>query len=714
MERPSISSNSLVRCCSLTVIISFGLLSTPASRFNIHEKAYYADPSIVAFVRPGLVIAINSASLSADGTINVSFALTDPQGLPLDLAGVTTPGAISLSFIAAYIPKGQGQYVAYTTRTASGPVISSTNQASSDSGGAYTTLSTGQYQYTFSTKALAGFDAAVTHTIGIYGSRDLTEFNLGTNYASATFNFVPNGSAVITTRDVIRTVSCNKCHDQLSAHGGSRRGMDICVLCHQPQTLDPDTGNTLDLKVMAHKIHMGSQLPSVQAGHPYQIVGRNGAVSDWSTVVYPADPRRCESCHEQNTGAAQAHAYYGQPTAVACGSCHDDVNFATGVNHPGGPQLNDKLCSNCHIPLGELPFDASIIGAHTVPSDCIPGGLSPFTLLGGLVVNIQHLGNGTAGKTPSVTFTVQDGNGNTLALSNLGSLSFTMAGPTSDYGYTSFGSDAQTPGYVTESALKSPCDASGNCTYTFQHAVPASATGTYAIGVEARRTETILPGTTTEMGVTYGAKNQVMYFSVDGSPVSTRRTVVSIDSCNQCHVALSEHGSLRNQTEYCVLCHNPSNTDALTRAMAQNPADKAAPPQGIALPLMVHRIHFGQNMLAAGASYTIVGFNGSHNDFSTVRYAPMSPQGSPGDTRNCAICHVNGSEANLPIGLNAVVNPQGFINPEAATAAACSGCHVTQGEASHFLANTTPLGESCAVCHSSGASFAVDQVHAQN
>src|SRR6202034_881193 len=120
-----------------------------------------------------------------------------------------------------------------------------------DSGGITAAGGPGQYTYTFKTKA-TGFDPAVTNTIGIYGSRNLTLYDLGTDYASTTFNFVPNGAPVAVTRDLIRDVSCNRCHDQLSAHGGSRRGMAICVMCHQPQNLDPNTGNLLDLKVMAH------------------------------------------------------------------------------------------------------------------------------------------------------------------------------------------------------------------------------------------------------------------------------------------------------------------------------------------------------------------------------------------------------------------------------------------------------------------------------
>ena len=120
--------------------------------------------------------------------------------------------------------------------------------------------------------------------------------------------------------------------------------------------------------------------------------------------------------------------------------------------------------------------------------------------------------------------------------------------------------------------------------------------------------------------------------------------------------------------------------------------DKTAPPQGIAFDLMVHRIHTGENLKADKKSYTIMGFGGSHNDFTDVRYPAMSPQGSPGDTRNCSVCHVKNSEQNLPTGLNAVMDPQGPINPEQPVTAACAACHVKIPTASHALANTHDAG----------------------
>jgi OmcA/MtrC family decaheme c-type cytochrome len=694
----------LGRTTALLAVIAICLTGASKRQYSPHEKAAYADPKLVEFVNPGLTITINSATIASDGTITTVYTLTDPSGLPLDAGGVNTPGAISLSYVAAVLPNNQEQYTAYTTRANSGPAVPSTNQPGADSGGVATSTGPGQYQYVFHTKAPSGFDTTATHSIGIYGSRDLTAFDLGTNYASGVYNFVPNGAKVAKTHEIIKTASCNTCHDQLSWHGGRRRGVEMCVLCHTQQNVDTTTGGSLDLKVIIHEMHMGKNLPSVKAGNPLIVNG-----TDFSAIAFPADPgdpRRCETCHSQTTGAAQATAYSTNPTRAACGACHNDVNFASGAGHPGGPQPDDNLCAQCHIPKGEMDFDASIKGAHVAPTSS--------SLVTGLAVNITKVQNGTAGTAPAVSFTVQDGTGNPLPLSQLGSISFTMAGPTTDYGYTSFGTDVTTPGYVTESAAKASCDASGNCMYTFTHTVPAKATGTYAIGVEARRTETVLAGTTIQQSITYGAPNKVVYFSVDGSTVAPRRQVVAISNCNQCHVSLSVHGSLRNNTEYCVMCHNPSNTDAAARAMATNPADKAAPPQGITFPLLVHRIHDGVNMLGDGGSYTVVGFGGSHNDFSTTLYPGMAPNGENISLANCSTCHVNGSEGNLPIGLNNAVNPQGYINPEGATATACSGCHVALDAAAHFAAQTPQsLGESCTVCHQPGAAVDVNKVHAQ-
>ena len=140
--------------------------------------------------------------------------------------------------------------------------------------------------------------------------------------------------------------------------------MGLCIICHQPQTTAASTGVTVNFKVFIHKVNMGKQLPSVIAGGKYAIGN-----ADWSTVAFPADIRRCETCHDQKSGAVQATNYLTTPTRAACGSCHDNVDFARGKNHVGGPQVRDNLCATCHLPQGEIDFDASIKGSHMVPQD---------------------------------------------------------------------------------------------------------------------------------------------------------------------------------------------------------------------------------------------------------------------------------------------------------------------------------------------------------
>ena len=288
------------------------------NNFSIHEKAYYAAPSLVAYVQPGLVFKVVSATVTANGTISVDFKTTDPNGAALDRTGVITPGTVASSFLIAYIPKGQTQFTSYITRNVTAAVGGATAiQATGDSGGTYQTVADGEYIYTFGNKAPAGYDTSATHRIGIYGSRNLTEFDAGTHYASTTFNFVPDGANVRVTRrgqdPVLQQVPRRARLPRRIA-----QGHELCIMCHTPQTTDSGSGNTLDMKVFVHKLHNGSHLPSVQAGGKYFIVGFNNAVSDWSTVEFPTNGGgssfpgvlKCQSCHEQNNGAAQAKAWF--------------------------------------------------------------------------------------------------------------------------------------------------------------------------------------------------------------------------------------------------------------------------------------------------------------------------------------------------------------------------------------------------------------------
>ncbi len=732
--------------------------------FNAHERAFYADPNLVNFVRPGLSVKITGATIGADGVITAGFRVTDPRGLALDVQGINTPGTVSTSFVAAYIPKGGHDWVALTTRAQTSPINGSRAvQPAADTGGAITAANDA-YTYRFQTKVPSGFDMSQTVRIGVYASRNLSEFDLGTNYADDVFTFVPGGGAITDTHDVVATQSCNRCHDPLAAHGGSRRLVALCVMCHNPggngtDTVDPDTGNSIDLAVMVHKIHMGSSLPSVQAGTPYQIIGFQQGVNDYSTVVFPADPRNCQMCHEQGAyprkstaGTAGASAglppaplhvsggnsvpgsdsgdttvtpvfpgtgdptagpggataipvseaadpgqatepapvnanwWLTKPNSRACGACHDNVNFQTGLNHAGGLPVSDNQCAMCHVPQGELPLDASILGAHVIP-EWTPG------LLPGVVFKLIGVTGTAAGSKPTVTFSVKDNQGNAIDASKMNLLNLLLAGPAADYS-----------NLVSESAIGATASGeAGTYTYTFKAAIPADAKGTYTIGIEGYRNQAVLPGTVIEQTVRDVGFNKLLPFSVDGSPVSPHPVEAVQQDCNACHYRISAHGGIRQNVQYCLLCHNPTATDA-----ARRPAS-AAPAQSIDFPVLIHRLHTGDEAEAGGqmTPFIVYGFGGSRNDFSDVRF--------PGDLRDCGKCHVNASHVPpLPDTRIAVNNPRAFINPTPPVTAACTACHTAKDASAHaFLMTSATLGESCAVCHGQGAAFGVDKEHAR-
>ena len=123
----------------MLLIFAVALTMTGAKKslYGPHDKAAYTSPAIIDFLRPGLVITINSATMASDGTITAVFTLADPAGLTLDNNGVYTPGPISLSYISAYIPNTATQYVTYNTRSSTG-AAGTFNLPTGDSGGTLT------------------------------------------------------------------------------------------------------------------------------------------------------------------------------------------------------------------------------------------------------------------------------------------------------------------------------------------------------------------------------------------------------------------------------------------------------------------------------------------------------------------------------------------------------------------------------------------------
>jgi len=654
----------------------------PQAIYSTTEKEHYLSEQDFAYIRPGFHIKVNSITISADGRPLVDLSFTDDLDQPLDRNGKVTPGPLSISLILAWWDAGARQYTSYTTRTQTSPITGVTAiQPAADTGGVWNDMELGHSTYKFKTAVPPSFDKTRTHTLGIYATRATTDIVGKDYYANVEYDFRPDAAPVTEqwgAMDIAKT--CNTCHNPLALHGGSRRDVRLCVLCHQPQNTDPDTGNTLNLKVMVHKIHRGSSLPSVTAGGKYHIIGFNQSDNDFSTVVFPQDIRNCVKCHEAS--APESQIWYTRPTRAACASCHDDIDWTTGANHPAGPQADDAACASCHVPQGDQEYDASIKGAHTVPYRS--------KQLKGINATILAVTNARPGQKPTVQFQLKQDDGKPITPSSLGSnLTVLMGGPTTDYGVN--------PLNYRERADGASFDGT-TATFTLSNAIPGDATGTWAFGLEARRAVTLNPAPKAgPASVNESAFNPVFYAAVTDKAPAPRRKVVDLANCNVCHDQLAPHGRGRRNTELCVICHNPNETD-------RRPAS-LFPPEAIDFKRMIHRIHTGENLTQ---DFTVIGTSGSGINFNDVRF--------PGDRRDCVKCHVPGAQQvseTPPPGLLSTNTLRDWYAPQQHFAAACLGCHDSKPAAAHAYVMTAPFGESCAACHGPEDEFAVDKVHAR-
>jgi OmcA/MtrC family decaheme c-type cytochrome len=694
-------------------------------------------------------------SVTISGPPVVKFQLTDQngaflQGLP----------AADLGWVIAQLVPGQNgtasqwnSYI-YGVVTPAGCPAGVTacdsapqTQATTESGATGTLVDNGDgtYQYTFkkdiTTDPNVVYNAALTHRVG-FEIRGLVQAN------NADYTFQPSTGATtgLFAREIVETTTCDNCHTMLNAHGGARVEVQYCVMCHSPGTTDPYSGNTLDFKVMIHKIHTGNTLPSIQTATApnttptlnigYWIVGHGNSLSNFNTVLYPQDTRNCATCHAQNIPAAtQAMNYSTVPTAEACGACHDNVNFATGANHSSNIVANDSQCTTCHGTTSNIDNGAlQVIAAHTDPNVAAAGKFQylvnrvSFTSSGGSlypVVNFSVI-DPTNGNAPYNILTaapfagIDPGTGKPVcANGGTARLAIDIAWETSDY--TNWGSGSTPAAWgqpislnplvvagcaaaIPAGALSGP-DAAGTFTLTSPTPLPTppAATCPPAGGPACAAIANVgvvlegHPGViTTGPGATaLVVKSVVSYGNVTGATPVPRRTVVDIAKCDVCHSVLALHGDNRNDNpQVCVACHNPASTDVSMRQSlaAATPGIDGLWEQTIDFKHMIHAIHDGSVRGAAGSPFVIYGFGGSINNFTDVVY--------PGQLNRCDACHVGTSY--YPVNDTAVQattfltglstqspNPTTPGNPIATSAnmSVCSACHVDALTQTHMQQN---------------------------
>lgn len=700
-----------------------------------------ADPVIPESGLPDFATAESLIATITGVTVSsppvVDFQVTDGFGNAIrDL----TTGNVRFHF-AKLIPAENGSSSAWQSyiNREKVPAVNPENdpaiQATSERGGELTNFGDGTYTYTFITDITAvtsplavAYEPDLTHRVGIQFS--------GGPVVNPTYDFVPATGATsnIETRDVVDIASCNNCHDQLALHGGGRIEAKLCVMCHNPGTTEPNSLNTVDFKVMVHKIHRGANLPSVEAGGEYVIYGHRDSEHDYSHVEFPQDIRNCTNCHagsstgtEDNNLTSDGDNWNEVPTQAACGSCHDDLDFDV---HMGGLE-DDSACVLCHSAGG---FKGSVAESHR---NLIQEAMPTFK------VNILSVTNTGPGEFPVVNYSVTNPLEGDSFYDVLNGPEFDsparfvmgVAWATSDY--NNIGNGSNNASYADTNAIaNSTANGDGTFQLISEEAIPdgsaapfVPATGSGSIVFEGHLNQNVAIDGTEDfqtVPLTFAIKS----FSIDEADgtAKSRRQIVSIDKCNACHFIKINHGNNRaNDTQGCVACHNPKNTDRRVREIRENngstlPADGKRE-ESIDFKRLIHGIHasgFREEPLE------IVGFGG----FSIHVFDHEHVQ-FPGHLNNCENCHVNDSYM-LPLDsdVEATTIDTGADRADPADdimitpiSSVCSSCHDDDLAASHmeqnggdFSATAASISsgastETCAICHGEGSVADLEEVH---
>lgn len=697
---------------------------------------------------PGPTGGTGGVPVDSADRINISVtSVTVPAGggapvVQLRLTNDLTQGLVGLPagdirFVLSQLSDsapGSGassEWQSYITRNSAGiPNAQATTETASAA--RFVDNGDGSYQYTFA-QALTTYpgapvyDALKTHRLGVE-IREQAPIS-----SNGIYDFVPAGGAPVFTRNIVDNDTCNACHDVLNFHGGPCTDVTYCVTCHNPHSIDGDTGNTVDMKALIHNIHSGRD--------GYVIIGFGGSVHDYSDIQFTQDVRNCQTCHEESDAdTPQASNWRLVANRAACGTCHyDDGVAGNGVHdyaiqngmHPGGFNFaDDTQCVDCHGETATVTnSDGQLVRVQEVHR------IAALEASENFVFRIEAVRNVVAGGPPlEVDYSVTDASGTpydiasdpefTACADGTSRLVIDIGWTTDDFRNTGAGTSNAAP--LGINALGADCggagtdtDGDGIFTAVAASGLPAGLTGSIAVALEGHpgmdlNGDGVIAGNSDRVAVT----NAIAYFGVDGATASPRRNAVAIEKCDDCHKQLSLHGNNRtDKPEVCAMCHNPNATDINRRVAGSACVNTLGPDdQPIDFKNMIHGIHSG--------NVGVCGFGNSAHAYFDVVY--------PGRLNNCEGCHLPGGYYPVEPGeiLGTTVDANNTSTPTddvvvSPNSSVCSACHNDFLAAEHMKQNGGDFNatkaadsslisssvETCVLCHGPGRTADVAVMH---
>lgn len=525
-------------------------------------------------------------------------------------------------------------------------------------------------------------------------------------------------------------------HVDQSSRGQGNPAIDsvpitTCLSCHNNEgyaaytrcsdgTRPPCAGGATEEKVSdhivrrVHGLHNGRNLTT-----PFN-VGPGGDFEDYESLHFPANILNCTSCHTDDSWAAR-------PSRLACGSCHDSVDFAAGTidpprveslfanvgtgdcapdgggvrpacptsytcntgtdncersAHGGGIASNDTGCAGCH---------SSTPGAGLSP---IPDRHDPTpatsALTATLTLSAPASGTFYTDETPVLTIQVDDAGGS----------------PIDPNTWT------QSTGFYRAQLFVSGPRADTRPVLTTAAALPAAATlGYYRSNDLRERTvstdnDPAITRTSTQLryqlgsvtGLEPGTYTAFMRFRPSRADsytlaitqfqigTATAEDVIATN-CGDCHADTQMHG-LPMDTDLCKSCHDYDRQRLGRTGWTDSNAGYGAAP----LSRRIHGVHYGHYL--------------ENPDELHSTWDGDAPGRIifPHDVRSCGTCHsVSDSWMDAP----------GRV--------ACLGCHDSTAAQAHGTLNTidpTPTEpysgdetEACATCHGADRDFSAETVH---